>query len=76
MAHDYKLRVEASGDCPTEYGYGVYMNAIHNDCVIAWEKVPFDSDDETHDAAKRRVRSRARYALKKDGYRYVNGTWS
>jgi hypothetical protein len=71
-----KLRVDKLGHCPSEYGYGVYFNAVCHGITWAWEKVPFDSDDEVHEAAKRRVRSRARYALKKDGYRYVNGTWS
>lgn len=74
--NDYILHIDTLGHCPSEYGYGNYVNATHNGITLAWEKVPFGASDAAHEAAQRRVRARARYALKKDGWRYINGTWS
>lgn len=73
---DGMLRVRSSTHCPTEYGYGIYVRATHNSCVLAWERVAFDADEQTRRSAGRRVRARARYALKQDGYGYANGVWS
>ena len=75
MTNDYRIHIDMQDRSPKEYGYGHYYNATHNNIVIAWEKVSFGSSDEAHEAAKRRVRARARYALKKDGYLCDGLTW-
>ena len=61
-----KITIEVSNKTASEYGYGIYVNAIIDNTVWAWECLPKNASDQDIKAATKRVRSKARYAFKKE----------
>lgn len=62
---DTKYRIEVSDRNATEFGYGIYIDGIADGIQMASEYMSRDATDVQIASAKRRVRSRTRYALRK-----------
>lgn len=60
-----KITIKHSDNNGKEFGYGLYINAIGDGCVMASECLSRSASNEDIKAAERRVRKRGYYHLKR-----------
>jgi len=60
------IHIEHSDRNATEYGYGLYINAVVDSVIWASECLPKDAAPEEIKKAEKRVRARARRAYNRE----------